>query len=128
MKKKDFILIACILVIAALCYLWTSKDEAGDNVVITLDGKEYGVYDLGVDREITVESEYGYNKVIIKDNKVSITEADCPDKYCVKQGETDNGNKSLVCLPHKLVVEIRGYRDYSNKRDNGTEDVDAISQ
>lgn len=33
-------------------------------------------------------------------------EADCPDKYCVKQGEINKIRQNIVCLPHKIVVEI----------------------
>mgnify|MGYP000590388048 CR=1 FL=1 len=33
-------------------------------------------------------------------------EADCPDKYCVKQGKITKTRQNIVCLPHKVVVEI----------------------
>ena len=45
---------------------------------------------------------------MVKDGKVSVTEADCPDKVCVNTGEISKSGDTIVCLPHKLVVEIEG--------------------
>ena len=33
-------------------------------------------------------------------------EADCPDGYCKEQGHISKNKQTIVCLPHKLVVEI----------------------
>ena len=35
-----------------------------------------------------------------------MSEADCPDRLCVKQGEITNGIYPIVCLPHRLTVRI----------------------
>lgn len=48
----------------------------------------------------------GRNVVVIEDGKVSVTEADCPDQVCVRHGPTDQTGDPIVCLPHKLVVEV----------------------
>lgn len=121
MNKKDTILVLIILVIAGLLFLVTRRNVGGNEVVIILDGKEYGKYQLSDDREINVKSESGYNVVKIEDGKVYIKDADCPDKYCVKQGKSDSSNKSLICLPHKMVVEVR-------ENDSENTDVDIIVQ
>ena len=33
-------------------------------------------------------------------------EADCPDQYCVEHAAIDKVNETIVCLPHKVVLEI----------------------
>ena len=43
----------------------------------------------------------------IKDGEVSVKEADCPDKICVNHKKISNVGESIICLPHKLVIEIR---------------------
>ena len=48
-----------------------------------------------------------YNIVTVKDGKIAVTEADCPDQYCVKQGFCNSGEQ-IVCLPHKLVISFLG--------------------
>ena len=92
--------------IAGLIYLLTRNGEAGNQVRITLDGEEYGTYSLTEDQEVPVRTEYGYNIVQIEDGMVFMKDADCPDKYCIHQGKTNRKNQSIVCLPHKLMVEV----------------------
>ena len=35
-------------------------------------------------------------------------EADCPDQVCVRQGWVQDRTVPIVCLPHRLVIEIVG--------------------
>ena len=35
-------------------------------------------------------------------------DADCPDKVCVKTGKIKNPGQTIVCLPHRTVIEITG--------------------
>ena len=46
--------------------------------------------------------------LVIKDGKADITEADCPDKLCVHQAPISREGEALVCLPHRVVVTVRG--------------------
>lgn len=123
MNKKDICLILVFLLIAGLIYLFTRNGEVGNQVRITLDGKEYGTYSLTENREIPVQSEYGCNIVQIKDGMVFMKDADCPDKYCIHQGKTARKNKSIVCLPHKLMVEV-----VEASKDKPADGIDAMAQ
>ena len=54
-------------------------------------------------------------------------EADCPDKYCVKQGKIKNVGETIVCLPHKVVVEIEKTSKGTDSNDNMKNDeIDAV--
>ncbi|RGG67151.1 NusG domain II-containing protein [Eubacterium sp. AF17-7] len=108
MKKRDWILGAVIILVAVIMYIEMNATQSDDGmaVKITLDGKEYGTYSLDEDREIEIKTDNGNNKVEIHDKSVEMKEADCPDKYCVKQGEINKIRQNIVCLPHKIVVEI----------------------
>ena len=35
----------------------------------------------------------------------AVTQADCPDQYCVHQGFRSSGTP-IVCLPHELIIEF----------------------
>lgn len=35
-------------------------------------------------------------------------EANCRDGLCIAQGKMKNAAKTIVCLPHKLVVQLEG--------------------
>ena len=123
MNKKDICLILVFLLIAGIIYLFTRNGEAGNQVRITLDGKEYGTYSLSENQEIPVQTEYGYNIVQIEDGMVFMKDADCPDKYCIHQGKTARKNKSIVCLPHKLMVEV-----VEASKDKPADGIDAMAQ
>lgn len=42
---------------------------------------------------------------------VRITEADCPDKTCVRTGTLTRAGESAVCLPGRVVVRLEGPGD-----------------
>lgn len=46
------------------------------------------------------------NMILIEDGGVSMYEANCPDKKCVKMGIITNEGQVITCMPHKLVVKI----------------------
>ena len=53
----------------------------------------------------------GTNLLVIRDGAAWIEEADCPDALCVGMGRVRRVGQSVVCLPHKVVVEIVGETD-----------------
>ncbi len=108
MKKKDMVLGIGIVVIALIMLLimQMTRTEEGNRIQITLDGKVYGTYSLGKNRVIEVKDGSFYNKIRIEDGKAYMEEANCPDGYCEEQGKISGRTQTIVCLPHKLVVEV----------------------
>lgn len=47
----------------------------------------------------------------IQDGEAEITKASCPDKVCVRHRSVSRQGESLVCLPNKMVVEIKNGED-----------------
>ena len=125
MKRNDIIFVTIILLLAGVLYLLFALggDKDGDKVTVTVDGKIYGTYPLDEDKTIEIKNADGFNTVSIHDGQVSVTDADCKDKYCVKQGVISYNNESIICLPHKLVVEIAGTVD-----NNEVGEVDSIAK
>ena len=109
MKTKYWIaVLAVILVVsaAASISLFTPGEEAKMAEIIS-DGKVNRVVNLGADQEFTVPCAGGFNTVTVRDGKIAVTEASCPDQYCVRQGFC-NGGRDIVCLPNRLVISFRG--------------------
>ena len=108
MKKKDLILGAGIIVIALamLLVMQLTRGEEGNQIRVTLDGKIYGMYSLSKDQTIEVKDGDFYNRIRIEDGKAYMEEANCPDGYCEEQGKINGRTQTIVCLPHKLVVEV----------------------
>ena len=108
MKKRDWILIAVLLAAAAvgLLIVHHMQSGSGSTVTVTVDGEVYGTYDLDEDQTITIDNDYGHNVIEISGGSVSMTEADCPDLICVHRAKISKDNETIICLPHKLVVEV----------------------
>ena len=114
MTKGDKLLIILVIVLSfsAMGYIRLqafSKNEkyisiqvSGDEVKrIILDSKLLG-------EKIPIESQYGYNLIELGEDKVRVIEADCPDKIDVKQGWISGIGETIVCLPNRMVIEIKG--------------------
>lgn len=108
MKKRDIILAAVLLIIAALLFFLLPKREMGGEVRITVDGQLYGVYSLFLEQELVIEQESGKNILHLGNGAAWMEEADCPDGYCIQQGKIRRAGQTIVCLPHKLVIEVIG--------------------
>lgn len=108
--KRDCIIIVSILLLAGILILIMNRSkEKGAYVRVTIDGKETASYELGTDARIPIYcSENDYNILVIADGKAYMEEANCPDKLCVKQAKISCEAETIVCLPHKLVVDVLG--------------------
>ncbi|MBQ2936823.1 MAG: NusG domain II-containing protein [Lachnospiraceae bacterium] len=106
--KADVIIISCVLMVAALLFgVIYMNDDPTAEVSIVRDGERIGQYSLLEDETVTVTDDVGgYNLVLISNGEVRVCDADCPDKLCVKQKSISKGGESIICLPHKLVVQI----------------------
>ena len=100
-------LILFFLIIAAAGLLWLyAGRERGDTVQVTVDGTVIGEYPLERDDTIRIEGIGGNNTLKIRDGQADMTDADCPDKICVNHATISDVGESIVCLPHRVVVEI----------------------
>lgn len=106
-KKKDWILIILILIITGCAYLMHHMLQGAGTgqAVVKINGAIEGVYDLSDDQEIILND--GSNILVIDNGKADMIEADCPDKLCVEQRAISKNNENIICLPNKIIVEIK---------------------
>ena len=109
------ILFAVILAVSGLLGLWIMRPSQANFAEVYCDGTLLMTLDLRQDRVETVETEFGTNTLTVRDGKIAVTAADCPDGYCMQRGWCAGGPQ-IVCLPHRLVIKF-----------TGTSEVDAIS-
>ena len=110
--SNDIILAAVILVIAAagLLFVKLTKVE-GNNVIVKINGAEAASYSLEDDVRYEIKTgknNENINVLVIKNGKAYITEADCPDGICKEYRPISYVGETIVCLPHKVVIEITG--------------------
>ena len=108
--KNDIILVAVILLIAAagLLFVNLTKQE-GSLVVIKIDGVQTQSYSLYENRTVEIktgENNEFLNTLVIENGKAYISQADCPDKICQEHRPVSYSGETIVCLPHKIVIEI----------------------
>ena len=110
-RKNDMLLLVAIFVLGSLVSIGMmvyNKQETGVRVVVTVDGKEYGSYPLGKDATVEIEGKLGINTMEIRDGSVRMTEAVCPDLYCVQHEPIHANGEKIICLPGTIILEIRG--------------------
>ncbi|CCQ98384.1 conserved hypothetical protein [[Clostridium] ultunense Esp] len=125
MTKGDKILMIFIVIISILSLSYVKRSAFNYNekyISIQVNGEEIKkiIFDANlIGQTIPVETQYGYNLIELGDGMVRVIEADCPDQLDVKQGYISKVGEVIVCLPNRLVIEIKGM-------DEG--DVDYISR
>lgn len=131
MKRGDLILIG-VIVIAALAFLvpkWLFQQES-ENLHnskvfanITVDGELYQKVELTKEeRIIKVETSKGLNILKVHDYGIEMFEADCPDKVCLSFGFVTRPNSTIVCIPHRVLVEL------VSEDGAGEDEIDAVVQ
>ena len=106
MKTKYWValLAALLLICGALSVVFLRPGQA-QQAQIWSDGKLVKTVLLSVDQEFTVESADGFNTVTVRDGKIAVTAASCPDGYCMQRGFCQGGAQ-IVCLPNRLVIKF----------------------
>ncbi|ATO50407.1 NusG domain II-containing protein [Brevibacillus laterosporus] len=128
MKRADFILIGIVLVVALAFlvprYYSADTSENLHNVhkvaKITVNNQLYKTIELTKEEQtIKVDTEHGQNILKVHDYGIEMVEADCDDKVCLSFGFITDPSQTIVCLPHRVLVEIVS--------DEGA-DVDGLAQ
>lgn len=107
MKKKDYIVIIGVLLVAVMIWigfgqLWKSD---GSIVEVTVDGEVLGTYRLDQDQTVQIQKT---NVLVIENGEADMTDANCPDQLCVHQKAISKSGETIVCLPNKVIVTIIG--------------------
>ena len=110
-NRKLIALVALILVLAAaagaaVCFL----KPGGTQVLVTVNGEEYGTYPLHTDATVVISPADGswHNTLVIGQGRAWVSESDCDNQICVHTPAlTEDTVGLIVCLPHGVVVELR---------------------
>lgn len=120
MKKRDIIIIAAVLVVAAVGFLamrLLAPETAADYVYIYVNDKLYEADPLNEDKLIEIDQGNGVvNHVQIKNGIVRMSDSTCPDKLCVKQGDLSAESYEsfpvpIACLPNKVIIELKTHSE-----------------
>ncbi len=107
MKTKIWaVILGAILLVCGILSIWLLwPGEPAAQAEVWSDGKLLYTLDLGTDQTVVVESTFGTNEITVRNGRIAVTAADCPDHYCVERGFCDSGSP-IVCLPNRVVIEF----------------------
>ncbi len=106
-RRGDLWLIGSLLALCALLFvILLLRRTPGAEVIVRVDGQEVARYSLSEDGEYPLNG--GTNILVIAHGKAYLSDADCPDKLCVKQGSIQYTGQCITCLPNRLTVTVTG--------------------
>ena len=120
-SNKFWICVLCLIVILCAAIIFALNLPSAEWAFIYQDGVLLEYYDLVNITEpfsIIIESGSGINRIDIEQGRIRVSEANCPDGLCVRQGWVNSGLIPIVCLPHRLVIS------FDNDFDRG---IDAVT-
>ena len=109
MKTKVWVVLLVVLLAVSLTaglFLLGGGEDAS-RAEIWSDGALLYTLDLSVDQKLEIHCGSGVNEITVKDGAIAVTEANCPDGYCMDRGFC-SGGVQIVCLPNRLVIKFVG--------------------
>ena len=146
LKKNDIFLLAALILTGVILtiIIYMPSHASGNYVQIRQNGKLIKEVPLSDNRKILLyenhtiadtadpafpsvkaeETLSPINIIVIENSEVSMQEADCPDKACVRQGKIRQSGEAIICLPHQLTVEISA----NGTGESAEPEIDGISR
>ncbi len=109
MKPFDFILIVSLMLASFSPLLFfVNRHTTGQIAQLRVNNKRIKEFDLSKDQVFTYfdKLDGDQNKITVRDGKIAIIDANCTDQICVRKGFISKTGQTIVCLPHRLVIEI----------------------
>ena len=114
LKKMDIIIIVVLITSSFIPHFIYSSVGSKNNkdlyATIKVNGNVHSTINLPATSEekFIIQTENGTNTILANNNEIKIVHADCKDELCIKQGSISKIGKTLICLPNKLIIEIKG--------------------
>ena len=103
----DVLIISFVIVLSIVLVISFLSTDRGVKAIVTVDGKTIGSYFLSDNLTKEIKTDYGCNTVVISNKECFVVDANCRDGICVNRGKISKIGESIVCLPHKMIVEIK---------------------
>ena len=106
-KKWPLFLFFAILAAGMIGSVLVLRKPSAQEAEILRDGEVLYRFDLSSAEDQTIRIDYqgSSNTVEIRDHRIRVKEAECPDQTCVEMGWLDSG-VPIVCLPNHLMIRF----------------------
>ena len=107
LQTKTWILLlsAVCLALIGLMILQKHNAKPAKTAEVYLEGALFRTIDLSEDGVYRIESDRGWNELTVRDGKLAVTAASCPDEDCVRCGWQNSG-PPITCLPNRMTVRF----------------------
>ena len=99
--------IAFVALVALLIVFLTR--EAGSLAVVEIDGEKVCEYSLSENGTFILNG--GTNTLVIENGEAYMINSSCPDHTCENTGRVRYVGQTIICLPNRLSVTIKGESD-----------------
>lgn len=106
LSVKDVIIIASIIGAIFAVYM-LFPESGGERAVISCGGSVIADIPLNVSGEYTCP-EAPDMIFSVENGAVFVTASGCGDKTCMRTGKISKKGEAIICVPNKVVVEIKG--------------------
>lgn len=120
--KWDIVILLFLILIGVFISVWIFRPATvpGNSLEVRQNGRVLKILPLNRDIKETIYSENGgTNTFSIQNGSVSMVEADCGDHTCIQTGSIQENGESIVCLPHRLVLQITSSEENTETKPDG---------
>ncbi|MFW5780401.1 MAG: NusG domain II-containing protein [Bacillota bacterium] len=107
---SDFIVLGLVVIAVIMSVAMITNTSGGEYVEIYHKGNLLEVHPLSQNKTISLDED-GHNTVIIENQSVYMSHADCPDQLCVKSPPIKYNGQRIICAPNRIIVIIRSSDD-----------------
>ena len=104
MKKADIITVVCFLSAALIIFgVISAFKKQGETVVIKKNNTVVYEGSLYTDKKIELDG----NTAVIKNGYAYMESAKCKNQICVHTNKISSKGETVICLPNKVIIEIK---------------------
>lgn len=102
---KLLIVVLCILAFGGIAYelLFMGSDKSQLEIIVAGRAEQISLHE---DRVLSVIGEHEVVNIEIKQGRVRVFDAACPDATCERTGWIYKAPQKIVCVPNKVVIGI----------------------
>lgn len=109
-SKFDIFLIALILffsIASVLRVTYSRIKQSAQARTALIYEKDKLIEEVPLKGERIITLAAGQMQIEVKGGKIRVRKADCPQHICMNMGWIEYAGQSIVCVPNKVVIEIK---------------------
>jgi hypothetical protein len=110
LKFGDFIVIALVAGLILLLFSLTYGFGESERQIEIMGNDIHEIIDVDTNRVVEVYGPVGRTVIIVEDGKAWVEDSDCREKICIKMGKLTRPGEQAVCLPNRVIVQMKGSR------------------